>query len=84
MKDNYRISATELNKHSGQILHMVQRKPVIIEKIGHPAAVIISYEYFTELEDYYFGSQTKKIDDEGDYLSAEDSERFLRDVRNLY
>ncbi|MCC2646189.1 MAG: Antitoxin of toxin-antitoxin system StbD [Rickettsiaceae bacterium] len=80
MKDFNRISATELNKHPGQILHMAQRNPIIIEKTGQPAAVVISYEYFTELEDYFFGSLAKKIDDEGEYLSAEDSERFLRDV----
>lgn len=74
------ISATELNKHSGQVLQLAQRKPVIIEKTGQPTAVIISYEYFTELEDYYFGSRTRKVDHSSDYLSPEESERFLRDV----
>ena len=75
-----KVSATELNKHSGQILQMAQRKPVIIEKVGQPSAVIISYEYFQELEDYYFGSTAKNIDQTGKYVAVKESEDFLKNV----
>jgi prevent-host-death family protein len=75
-----KITATELNKHPGQILYMAQRNPVIIEKTGQPTAVVLSYEYFTELEDYYFGSIAKQADQTDDYLSTEESEKFLKDV----
>ena len=59
---------------------MAQRKPIIIEKIGQPAAVIISYEYFIELEDYYFGNLAKEIDQTSEYLCASESENFLNNV----
>jgi prevent-host-death family protein len=75
-----KISATELNKHPGHVLQMAQRKPVIIEKTGQPAAVIMSYEYFTELEDYYFGNLAKTIEETAEYLSNEESEIFLKNV----
>lgn len=75
-----KISATELNKHPGQILQLAQRSPVIIEKVGQPSAVIISYEYFQELEDYYFGSIAKNRDEIGEYLTIEESENFLNNV----
>lgn len=75
-----RISATELNKHSGYIVQKAQRQPIIIERTGQPAAAIISYEYFRELEDFYFGSVAKEVENNSEYLSAEESEKFLKDV----
>jgi len=75
-----KISATKLNKHPGQILQLAQRSPVIIEKVGRPSAVMISYKYFQELEDYYFGSVAKGRDETGEYLTVEESENFLKNV----
>ena len=74
------ISATELNKHPGQILQMAQKRPVIIQKTGQPAAVLLSYEYFTELEDFYFGNAAKIVEQNSDYLSVEESTSFLKNV----
>ena len=74
------ISATELNKHPGQILQMAQKRPVIIQKTGQPAAVLLSYEYFTELEDFYFGNAAKIVEQNSDYLSVEESTNFLKNV----
>lgn len=48
-------TASELNKHPGRLLSQASREPVIIEKSGHPVAVIVSYERYIQLEDAYWG-----------------------------
>lgn len=50
-----KATATELNKHPGKYLNQAIKEPVIIEKSGHPVAVMISYERYLTLEDAYWG-----------------------------
>ncbi len=75
-----RVTATELNKHPGQVLQMAIKNPVIIEKTGFPTAVVVSYEYFTELEDHYFGNAAQDREKNAEWLSIKESEKFLKNV----
>jgi prevent-host-death family protein len=59
-----RISATELNKRPGNYLHEALKEPVIIEKTGHPFAVILPYDQYVKLEDAYWGELAIREDKE--------------------
>jgi len=71
-----RISATELNKRPGTYLNEAMHEPVIVEKTGRPAVVLVSYQRFIELEDAYWGEQAIKANKEKS-LSTKDSIEFL-------
>lgn len=58
------ISATELNKRPGAYLNKAIKEPVIIEKSGQPAVVMVSYEKYLELEDSFWGEQALQADKE--------------------
>jgi len=49
-----KASATELNKHPGKYLNQAIKEPVIIERAGHPTAVLVSYERYMQLEDAFW------------------------------
>lgn len=50
MKTPFMISATELNRRSGEVLRRVavQREHIMIERDGYPLAVIISIEDYKQ------------------------------------
>jgi prevent-host-death family protein len=76
------VSATELKNKLGQYLEAAVKEPVIIEKSGRPASVVISYQEFQrflELEDNLWGLRALKAEEEG-FLGVEASERFLKDL----
>ena len=50
-----KATATELNKHPGKYINHAIKEPVILERSGHPVAVIVSYERYIQLEDAYWG-----------------------------
>jgi prevent-host-death family protein len=50
-----KATATELNKHPGKYLNQAIKEPVIVERSGHPAVVMVSYERYIQLEDAYWG-----------------------------
>lgn len=71
-----KITATELNKRPGTYVEQAIKEPVLVEKTGRPAVVIVSYSRYLELEDAYWGNLA--IESEKDeLLSTEDSMRFL-------
>ncbi|HJD67943.1 MAG TPA: type II toxin-antitoxin system Phd/YefM family antitoxin [Rickettsia endosymbiont of Bembidion lapponicum] len=72
------ISATELNKNPGKIIDQALREPIVINKQGRPTVVLVDYEYFTKLEDDYWGKAAKNITEQPEWLSAKESEKFLR------
>jgi prevent-host-death family protein len=79
------ISATELNKHTGTYLYFVMKEPVIIEKTGHPLAVMLSYERYKELElleDKYWGEKAKKAEKSAEWVNAKESMDFLNGCIN--
>jgi len=71
-----KITATELNKRPGSYLTEAMRSPVIIEKTGKPAVVMVAYDRYLELEDTYWGELAIKAAKEQS-LSTEDSIDFL-------
>lgn len=70
------ISATELNKRPGTYLIAAIRGPIVIEKTGHPAVVMLSYERYEELEDAYWGELATEADKEKS-LGAKKTMQFL-------
>jgi len=59
-----KATATELNKQPGKYLTEAIREPVIIEKSGRPTVVMVSYDYYTKLEDAYWGESATAADKE--------------------
>lgn len=58
------ISSKEAQNHFGELMNDAMKGPVIINKYGKPAAVLISheeYEKFNQLEDMYWITQAKKV-----------------------
>lgn len=72
-----KVTATDLNKHSGRYLNQAIKEPVIIEKSGQPIAVIVSYEHYLKLEDAYWGERAL-ISDQDQSLGIERSLDFLK------
>lgn len=76
------ISATELKNKLGQYLEAAVREPVIVEKSGRPASVVISYQEFQrflELEDKLWGMRALQAKKEG-YLGTEKSAKLLTEI----
>ncbi len=71
-----KATATELNKHPGKYLTQTLKEPVIIEKAGHPFAVMVSYEHYIKLEDAYWGERATLADQEKS-LGVKASSDFL-------
>ncbi|HEX4045549.1 MAG TPA: type II toxin-antitoxin system Phd/YefM family antitoxin [Gammaproteobacteria bacterium] len=71
-----KTTATELNKHPGKYLNQAIKEPVVIERSGHPIAVIVSYEHYIELEDTYWGELATAADKEKS-LGAKKTKDFL-------
>ena len=73
-----RITATDLNKRPGTYLERALMEPVLVEKIGRPSVVIISYDRFLELEDAYWGELALESEkDTNGTLSGDDAIAFL-------
>ena len=73
------IKATAAKQNFGGCLMSVAGGPVIIEKSGKPAAVMISfdeYERFVELENMILMQQARQAMDEG-FLNEEDSATWV-------
>ena len=71
-----KATATELNKHPGKYLNQAIKEPVIIERSGHPVAVVLSYERYIQMEDAYWGELATKAEDEKS-LSKKATKDFL-------
>ena len=44
------IAAREAKNHFGELMDKVQRMPVLIEKHGRPAAIILSFEEYKKIK----------------------------------
>ena len=74
------VNATYAKQNFGACVANAVKHPVVIEKSGRPAVVMLSYEEYqrlNELEDAMWleRAQTAAA---GGYLSAEDSDEFMR------
>ncbi|MFT3741248.1 MAG: type II toxin-antitoxin system Phd/YefM family antitoxin [Gammaproteobacteria bacterium] len=59
-----KATATELNKHPGKYIDQALREPVIVERSGRPAVVMVSYDRYVQLEDAYWGELATAADQE--------------------
>ena len=51
------ITASEFKNHLGQHIAALRDEPLIVQKSGHPIAVVLSpveFEYLREMEDLYW------------------------------
>lgn len=71
-----KATATELNNHPGKYINQALKEPVIIERSGHPVAVMISYERYMQLEDAYWG-ELATIADQEKSLGIKETMDFL-------
>ena len=74
------VSATYAKQNFGACIADAARRPVVIEKSGRPAVVMVSYEEFQrliELEDAAWLQRAQNAA-AGGYLSAEDSDEFMK------
>lgn len=72
------VSATELNKHPGAILNAAMKEPVFIEKSGKSSVVMVSYEYYVELENSFWGTRAESLEKTATWESTENSLEFLK------
>lgn len=72
------ISATELNKNPGAILNAAMKEPVFIEKSGRSSVVMVSYEYYVELESSFWGTRAESLGKTAEWESSENSLEFLK------
>ena len=72
-----RTTATELNRHPGKYLNQAIKEPVVIERSGHPVAVMVAYEHYIKMEDAYWG-ELAIIADKEKSLGHKKSIDFLR------
>ena len=77
-KKQMHISATELNKHPGAILNAALREPVVIEKSGRSSVVMVSYEYYLELENAFWGARAESAEKSAEWESPDNSLAFLK------
>ena len=72
------ISATELNKNPGKIIDQALREPIVINKQGRPTVVLVDYEYFTKLEDDYWGRQQQILQNNRNGYQQKNQKKFLK------
>lgn len=75
------IAATEVKQRLGQYLEAALLEPVMIEKSGRPAVVMLSvaeYERLQALDDAYWGEQAKQAL-AGGLAGAEETQRRLQE-----
>lgn len=75
-----KATATEVKNRFGKYLDAAQTEPVIVEKSGRDAAVLLSYQEYERLqalEDAYWAEQAKEAEADG-FLGTEATNRLLR------
>jgi len=72
-----KATATELNKHPGKYLNQAIKEPVVIERAGHPVAVMVSYERYLKMEDAYWG-ELATLSDKDKSIGTKKSMDFLQ------
>ena len=76
------ISSKEAQNHFGNLMTLAVKEPVVINKYGKPAAVLISheeYERLEALEDLYWVMKAEKARSRG-FLSKDESQDILDKV----
>lgn len=77
-------SATNVKNHFGEIMDAALREPVMIQRSGRDAAVLMSVEEYKIVEmlsDRYWGELAMEAEKNG-FLSAEESESVIQRLLN--
>lgn len=77
-------SATNAKNHFGEIMDAALREPVLIQRSGRDAVMMIScedYQAFEMLSDHIWGEKAKEAEKNG-FLSAEESEAAIQRLLN--
>ena len=74
------VNATYAKQNFGACVADAAKQPVVIEKSGRPAVVMISYEEFQRLSDLEDAMWLQRAQDAaaGGYLSVDESEDFMK------
>jgi len=74
------VNATYAKQNFGACIADATRHPVVIEKSGRPAVVMISYEEYQRLNELEDAMWLQRAQDAaaGGYLSAEKSDNFIQ------
>lgn len=74
------VNATYAKQNFGACVADAAKQPVVIEKSGRPAVVMISYEEFQRLSELEDAMWLQRAQDAaaGGYLSAEKSDDFMK------
>jgi prevent-host-death family protein len=74
------VKATYAKQNFGACVADAARHPVVIEKSGRPAVVMISYDEFRRLSELEEAAWLQRAQEAaaGGYLSAEESDSFLK------
>lgn len=73
------VTSKEAQNHFGNLMSLAIKEPVVINKYGKPAAVLISheeYERLEALEDLYWIMKAERAASNG-FLSKEESQDVL-------
>ncbi|MDF2965316.1 MAG: Antitoxin of toxin-antitoxin system StbD [Rickettsiaceae bacterium] len=76
------INSREAQSNFGELMIKVIREPVIIQKHGKTAAVLISpedFEKFQKLEELYWALKVEAAEKNG-YLSTQESDDLLNNI----
>jgi len=80
------VTATELKHRLGRYIDAAMREPVIINKSGRKAAVLmayedyVDYEQFKMLNDAYWGNRALKDLKEGEFIHGDDALKALHGI----
>ncbi|MBU1398185.1 MAG: type II toxin-antitoxin system prevent-host-death family antitoxin [Pseudomonadota bacterium] len=72
-------TATEVKNKFGKFSDIARNEPVIVEKTGRKAIVLIAfeeYERLTQIEDAYWAEKASRAEAEG-YVGSEESIAFM-------
>jgi len=74
-----KATATEVKNKFGKFSDIARSEPVIVEKTGRKAIVLIAfeeYERLTQIEDAYWGEKAARAESDG-YVGPEESMAFV-------
>lgn len=77
-------SATNAKNHFGEIMDAALREPVLIQRSGRNAVVMLSveeYEILEILSDRYWGDRAKEAEKEGS-IGVEETAKFFESIMN--
>lgn len=73
-------TATDAKNKFGEVFDSALREPVRIKRNGRRGAVLMSDEFFEDLEDYYLGLHATEVLKKGKSLGVKKTHEYLKSV----